>query len=214
MLTRRLALLSISAALIPNAWAQAKPVSLVVLGDSITAGFGLPKAQAFPAVLEANLRKRGIDVRIANAGVSGDTLSGGAARLDWSVPKTADGVLIALGGNDMLSATDPAISRAALEKILAAIRKRGQKAAVLGMRAGANWGGDYARRFDAIFPELARQYGSPLYPFLLEGVALDAKLNQSDGIHPNAEGAKLIASRLAPFVTKAFNLQPSLAGPA
>lgn len=213
MLTRRLALLALSAALASPALAQAKPVSLVILGDSITAGFGLPKAQAFPSVLEALLRKRGIDIRLVNAGVSGDTLSGGLARLDWSVPKTADGVLIALGGNDMLSATDPKISRAALEKILLMLRARGQKAAVLGMRAGANWGGDYAKRFDALFPDLAKQFAVPLYPFLLEGVALDARLNQSDGIHPNADGAKLIAGRLVPFVTKAFALNAVTSGP-
>lgn len=220
MLTRRSALIAMSAALgtrlIPNAQAQpqpAKPASLVILGDSITAGYGLPRAQAYPAVLEGLLRKQRLDVRLINAGVSGDTLSGGLARLDWSVPKTATGVLIALGGNDMLSATDPAISRAALDKILSKLRDRGQKAAILGMRAGANWGSDFARRFDAIFPDLARQYKLPLYPFLLEGVALDARLNQDDGIHPNAAGAKLIAERLAPFVIKAFGLSPGAASP-
>lgn len=188
-------------------FAQAQPpYTLVILGDSLTAGLGLPKAQAFPSVLEGLLQQQGYQVRIRNAGVSGDTVAAGLARLDWSVAKDANGVLVALGANDMLQGIDPAATRRDLSAILARLRARKLDVALAGMRAGVNWGDGYARAFDGLFPALARQYEAPLYPFLLEGVALDPALNQADGLHPNAEGAKRVAMRLAPFVAKAFPL--------
>lgn len=187
------------------------PYTLVILGDSITAGFGLSRAQAYPTQLEQQLRGQGYAVRILNAGVSGDTIAAGLARADWSVPKSAQGVLVALGGNDLLQGLDPAASRRALEQLLSRLQARKLDLAIAGMRAGGNWGRAYAQAFDAMFPQLAQRFAAPLYPFLLDGVALQPKLNQGDGIHPNAAGAKLLAERLAPFVVKAFPL-PRAAG--
>jgi acyl-CoA thioesterase-1 len=188
------------------AQSAAASYSLVVLGDSITAGFGLTRADAYPTVLEKLLRAQGYDVRLINAGVSGDTIAAGLARADWSVPKWANGVLVALGGNDLLQGLDPAASRRALEQILVKLQARKLDLGLAGMRAGGNWGAGYAKAFDAMYPELAKRFNAPLYPFLLEGVALEQRLNQADGIHPNTAGARLLAERLAPFVAKAFPL--------
>jgi acyl-CoA thioesterase-1 len=194
------------AALLPQA-AAAQTTSIVVLGDSLTAGFGLRADQAFPARLEARLKAQGYGVRIQNAGVSGDTTAGGLARLDFSVPRTAQGVLVALGGNDMLQGLPVAAAQRNLDQILTRLKARGQRVALSGMRAPANWGAAYQKSFDAIYPALARKHGAPLDPFLLEGIALDARLNQQDGIHPNAVGADRIAARLAPFIVRAFALR-------
>lgn len=194
--------------------AQTRPYTLVILGDSLAAGFGLPRSQAFPTQLEALLRAQGYQVRILNAGVSGDTLAAGLARLDWSVPETADGVLVALGGNDMLQGIEPAAARKSLDSILTRLQARKLDVALAGMRAGSNWGDAYVRAFDGMFPALAKQHGVPFYPFLLEGVAFDPALNQADGIHPNAMGAKRIADRLAAFAAKAFPLPKAQAASA
>lgn len=191
----------------PGAWAQTK---IVMLGDSIVAGFGLAARDSIPVRLEAKLRAQGYDVRIVNAGVSGDTTAGGLARLEWSVPSTANGVIIALGANDMLQGQPVEAARTNLTAILAKLKARKQPAALLGMRASPSLGRAYQTAFDGLYPALAKTHGAPLYPFLLDGVALNPKLNQADGIHPNPAGAEIIAARLAPFVVRAFTLKKTL----
>jgi acyl-CoA thioesterase I len=144
-----------------------------------------------------------LDVKIGNAGVSGDTSSGGRDRLDWSVPEGTDAVILELGANDALRGTDPKVTRAALSDILTRLKARGVAVLLCGMLAPPNYGSDYAKRFDAIYPELATSFGVPLYPFFLEGVAADARLNQTDGMHPTAEGIDVIVKNILPTV-KAF----------
>jgi acyl-CoA thioesterase I len=174
------------------------PVKIVALGDSLTAGFGLPRDDAFPAKLEAALKAKGLAVDIANAGVSGDTASGGLARLDWSVPAGADAVILELGANDALRGLDPKVTRAALEGILRRLKERGIAVLLAGMRAPPNLGADYVGAFDAIFPELATEHDALLYPFFLDGVAADRALNQPDGLHPTARGIDAIVQRILP----------------
>ncbi len=179
---------------------SAKPIKLVVLGDSLSAGLGLPAAAAFPARLEKVLKDKGIAVDIVNAGVSGDTASGGRDRLDWSVPVGTDAVIVELGANDALRGLDPAITRAALADVLGRLNARKIAVLLCGMLAPPNYGADYATRFDAIYPDLAKKFDVPLYPFFLEGVAADAKLNQADGMHPTAQGVDVIVNRILPTV--------------
>jgi acyl-CoA thioesterase I len=182
--------------------AAAGPIRLVALGDSLTAGFGLPPSQGFAPRLEAALRARGHDVRVANAGVSGDTATGGADRVDWSVPDGTDGVIVELGANDMLRGVDPGVTRKALERLLDRLKARGIPAMLAGMRAAPNLGRDYQAAFDRIYPELARERGLPLYPFFLEGVAGVRALNLQDGLHPNAEGVEAIVKGIVPTVER------------
>ena len=179
---------------------EGKPVKLVVLGDSLSAGLGLSAADAFPAKLQKALRDKGIVVEIGNAGVSGDTASGGRDRLDWSVPQGTQGVILELGANDALRGTDPAVTRAALSDILARLKARGVPVLLCGMLAPPNYGKDYADRFNAIYPDLAKSFGVPLYAFFLDGVAADAKLNQADGIHPTSAGVDIIVKTIMPTV--------------
>jgi acyl-CoA thioesterase-1 len=169
-------------------------------GDSLTAGYGLMPEQAFPARLEAWLRARGIATKVINAGVSGDTTAGGLARLDWALADKPDLVILAMGANDALRGIDPRLTYANLDKILTRIQAAGAKVLLLGMRAPPNWGRRYQAQFDAIFPDLATKHHVSLYPFFLDGVALDPALNQSDGLHPTARGADIIAERVAPLV--------------
>jgi acyl-CoA thioesterase-1 len=183
----------------PVARAEA-PVTLVALGDSLTAGYNLPASEAFPAQLEAALRERGHDVTIVNAGVSGDTASGGRDRVDWSVEDGTDGVILALGANDMLRGLDPERTRAALAATIARLQERNIAVLLAGMMAGRNLGPDFAQAFDAIYPELAEENGVMLYPFFLDGVAGEAALNLDDGIHPNAEGVAVMVERMLPTV--------------
>ncbi|MDI4234359.1 arylesterase [Bradyrhizobium sp. Arg237L] len=178
----------------------AKPVKMVVLGDSLSAGLGLPANAAFPAKLQKALEAKGIKVDMTNAGVSGDTASGGRERLDWSVPEGTDAVILELGANDGLRGTEPAVTRAALSDILARLKARGVAVLICGMVAPPNYGSDYAARFNAIYPELSKSFGVPLYPFFLEGVAADAKLNQADGMHPTADGIDIIVRNMLPTV--------------
>lgn len=178
----------------------AKPVKMVVLGDSLSAGLGLPANAAFPAKLQKALEAKGIKVDMINAGVSGDTASGGRERLDWSVPEGTDGVILELGANDGLRGTDPAVTRAALSDILSRLKARGIAVLICGMVAPPNYGSDYAARFNAIYPELSKSFGVPLYPFFLEGVAADAKLNQADGMHPTADGVDIVVRNILPTV--------------
>jgi acyl-CoA thioesterase-1 len=182
--------------------AAAEPLRIVALGDSLTAGLGLAEKQAFPSKLEAALRAKGHDVELINAGVSGDTASGGLARLDWSVPDNANAVILELGANDALRAVDPGTTRKALDAILKNLKARKIEVLLAGMQAPRNMGLDYNAAFDRIYPELAKSYDVLLYPFFLDGVAADAKLNQRDGIHPTAEGVDVIVARILPFVEK------------
>jgi acyl-CoA thioesterase-1 len=180
--------------------AGARPIKLVVLGDSLSAGLGLSGAAAFPERLQKSLKSNGIAVDIINAGVSGDTSSGGRDRLDWSVPEGTDGVIVELGANDALRGTDPAITRSALSDIVARLKARRIAVLLCGMVAPPNYGSDYSARFNAIYPDLARSSGVPLYPFFLQGVAADASLNQADGMHPTAEGVDVIVKNILPTV--------------
>lgn len=189
-----------------SAFAQApaagagKPIKVVVLGDSLSAGLGLSASAAFPARLKQSLKIKGIDVDMINAGVSGDTSSGGRDRLDWSVPEGTDAVILELGANDALRGTDPKVTRAALTDILARLKARKVAVLLCGMLAPPNYGSDYSARFNAIYPDLAKSFGVPLYPFFLEGVAADARLNQADGMHPTAEGVDVIVKNILPTV--------------
>jgi acyl-CoA thioesterase I len=178
----------------------AKPIKMVVLGDSLSAGFGLAGSDAFPAKLQKALKAKGIPVEMVNAGVSGDTSSGGRDRLDWSVPEGTRAVIVELGANDALRGTDPAVTRAALSDIVTRLKARGIAVLLCGMLAPPNYGNDFAARFNAIYPDIAKSSGVPLYPFFLKGVAADAKLNQADGMHPTAEGVEIIVNNILPTV--------------
>jgi len=175
-------------------------VRIVVLGDSLSAGFGLAAQDALPAKLERALKAKGLPVEITNAGVSGDTAAGGLARLDWSVPDGTDAVILELGANDALRGADPKATRTSLEAIIKKLEARKIAILLAGMLAPRNLGPDYAKAFDAIYPELAAQYGLILYPFILDGIAGDAALNQADGIHPTAAGVDIIVGRMLPKV--------------
>jgi acyl-CoA thioesterase-1 len=179
----------------------AEHVPVVVdFGDSLTAGYGLPPGQAFPAQLEGWLHEHGIQARIVNAGVSGDTTAGGLARLDWTLADKPDLVILALGANDALRGIPPSTVRGNLDKIIDKIQDSGAKVLLLGMQAPPNWGEEYKRGFDGIFPELARAHHLPLYPFFLEGVAMKPELNQPDGLHPNERGVAVLVEKIAPVV--------------
>ncbi len=171
-------------------------------GDSLTAGYGLAPDQAFPARLEASLRRQGIEARVVNGGVSGDTTAGGLARLDWALADKPDLVILALGANDALRGIDPATVRVNLDKMIQKVEARGAKMLLLGMVAPPNWGEEYKRAFDRIFPELARAHNVPLYSFFLDGVAMKPELNQPDGIHPNERGIAVLVDRIAPVVAR------------
>jgi acyl-CoA thioesterase-1 len=182
--------------------ALARVPELLAFGDSLTAGYGLPSAQAFPAQLQAKLKRDGIDVRILDAGNSGDTTAAGLARLDWSLADKPAFVMLELGANDMLRGIDPASVRANLQAIIVKIQATGAKLMLFGMMSTSNWGTAYQHQFDSIFPDLARQYHVPLYPFFLDGVAMKPELNQADGLHPNAAGVGVLVDRIAPFVAR------------
>lgn len=177
-----------------------KPIKVVVLGDSLSAGLGLSATAAFPDRLQKALKTKGVDVDMINAGVSGDTTSGGRDRLDWSVPEGTEAVILELGANDALRGINPAVTRAALSDILTRLKARKIAVMLCGMVAPPNYGSDYSARFNAIYPELAKSFGVPLYPFFLEGVASDARLNQADGLHPTAEGVDVIVKNILPTV--------------
>ncbi|HEY7550333.1 MAG TPA: arylesterase [Hyphomicrobiaceae bacterium] len=176
------------------------PLRIVVLGDSLVAGFQLKASDAFPAQLERALKARGHQVEVINAGVSGDTTAAGLERLRWAVPDKTDAVIVELGANDALLGLDPAKAKANLDSIVTAVRAGGAEVLLAGMLAPGNMGADYARAFDAIYPALANKHGVPLYPFFLDGVALHAQLNLSDGVHPNPKGVAEIVRRILPMV--------------
>lgn len=177
-----------------------KPIRVVVLGDSLVAGFMLPPQAAFPVQLGYALKGNGFDVEIANAGVSGDTTAGGLERFEWAVPIGTDALILELGANDALRGLDPKIARENLDRILAKCKERGVEVLMAGMKAPQNWGEDYAARFDAMYRELAAAHAVALYPFFLDGVVLDPKLNLGDGLHPNPRGVAVIVERILPAV--------------
>lgn len=178
----------------------ASPIKLVVFGDSLTAGFGINPAEAFPVKLEAALRQRGLDVIVENAGVSGDTAKQGLERLEWSLAQDADAVIVELGANDALRGVDPNETRKSLNEIIAKLRARATPVMIAGMLAPPNLGAAYKELFDAIYPSLAREHGILLYPFFLEGIAGEPAFNLEDGIHPNPRGIDEIVKRMLPKV--------------
>ncbi|MGD9844983.1 MAG: arylesterase [Variibacter sp.] len=180
--------------------AAERPLKLVAFGDSLTAGYGVAANEAFPAKLERALRDKGYAVDVINAGVSGDTTSGGLDRLDWSIPEGTDAAIVELGANDALRGVDPSVTRKALDQILGRLKAKGIKVLLAGMRAPPNMGTEYAGRFDAIFPDLAKIHGVALYPFFLEGVAGKRALNQPDGLHPLPAGVDVIVRGILPDV--------------
>ena len=175
-----------------------QPVKIVALGDSLIAGFGLAATDLFPTKLARALAAKGLSVTVVNAGVSGDTSSGGLGRLDWSVPGGTDAVIVELGANDALRGIDPSITRAALDNILRKLKERGIPVLLCGMLSPPNLGAEYSGAFNAIYPELAKTYDAVFYPFFLDGIAADPKLNQRDGIHPSAAGVDIIVKGILP----------------
>jgi len=184
------------------AHAQTAPIKLAFLGDSLAAGYGVSPALAIPARLEAALRKEGRNVTVINHGVSGDTTAGGLERVDWMLADKPDIVMVELGANDALRALDPATTERNLDAIITKLKAAGVTVWLAGMLAPRNFGPEYAQQFDALYKRLADKHGVPLYPFFLDGVAQDPKLNQADGIHPNPAGVDVIVERLLPFVTR------------
>ncbi|HEU5321362.1 MAG TPA: arylesterase [Methylomirabilota bacterium] len=196
----------LAAALVLAAFGVAPPTSahgvgvIAVLGDSLTAGLGVAAEEAFPALLEARLRREGYDYRVVNAGVSGDTTAGGLRRVDWVLRARPDVVVVALGANDGLRGQPPAVMRDNLAAIIARLRASGAQVLLAGMLMPPNYGGEYTREFAAVFPEVARKARVPLMPFLLDGVAADSRALQPDGLHPNAAGHQVIAEKLWPHL--------------
>jgi acyl-CoA thioesterase-1 len=182
--------------------ASARTITLVAFGDSLMAGYQLPPGDGFPEKLQAALKAKGVDISIANAGVSGDTTTGGLARIDWSVPDGADGVILELGANDALRGIPPEESERNLDQMIARLKERGVAVLLVGMLAPPNMGGDYAARFNPIYEKLARKHGVALYPFFLDGVALDAGLKLDDGMHPNSKGVDVMVEKMEPAITQ------------
>lgn len=180
----------------------ATPVRIVVLGDSLVAGYRLKPADAFPAQLERALKARGQPVEVINAGVSGDTTAGGLERVKWAVPERTDAVILELGANDALRGLDPARAKANLDKVITMLKAGGSEVLLAGMIAPRNLGEDYTRTFNAMYRELANKHGLILYPFFLDGIALNAGLNLDDGLHPNAQGVAEITKRILPSVDR------------
>ena len=177
---------------------SAEPVRIVVLGDSLVAGFNIPTDQAFPAQLERALKAKGHNVEVINAGVSGDTTAGGRERLQWSVPEKTDAVVLELGANDALRGLDPKRAKANLEAIIKSLQASGSEILLAGMAAPRNLGETYVAAFDGMYPELARQYGLLLYPFFLDGIVMNPSFNLADGLHPNPKGVAVIVERFLP----------------
>lgn len=185
----------------PGLHAQTAPIKLAVLGDSLAAGYGVKPDQAFPARLEAALTAAGRNVAVINHGVSGDTTAGGVERLDWMLADKPDIVLVELGGNDALRATDPVSTERNLDTIITRLKAAGVTVWLAGMLAPRNFGPEYATQFDGLYKRLADKHGVPLYPFFLDGVAQEPALNQPDGIHPNPKGVAVVVERILPFIT-------------
>ena len=186
-----------------GAVAQSKRIRIAAFGDSLSAGYGLPQRAAFYSVLQRELKAKGLDVTVENAAVSGDTASAGQARLDWSIQDGTDLVIVELGANDALRGIDPALTERALDDIVTRLKARGMSVVLAGMLAPPNYGAEYARAFNGIYPRLAAKHGVPLYPFFLDGIAGVQRLNLPDGIHPTAEGVEEIVRRILPTVEAA-----------
>jgi acyl-CoA thioesterase-1 len=184
---------------------HAQTARIAMLGDSLTAGFGLSPDQALPARLEAALKAAGRDASVANHGVSGDTSAGGLARLDWTLGDKPTLVIVALGANDALRGIDPDETEKNLDAIVARTKAAGAAVLLCGMKAPRNYGPEYVAKFDGLYERLATKHGVALMPFLLDGVAMSPDLNQADGIHPNAKGVDMIVTQLAPVVLKALD---------
>ncbi|GLI93484.1 arylesterase [Methylocystis echinoides] len=200
---RWLQILAFATPLLWSAGAEAAPKRVLAFGDSLTAGFGLPAADALPVQLEKRLRDGGFDVKVVNAGVSGDTTEMGLARLDYALSDGPfDVALLELGANDMLRGLSPKDARANLEKIIEAFRSKGVKVVLAAMVSGDNWGQAYRQQFDSIFPDLAAKYGVTMVPFFMEGVWGDPSLLIGDGLHPNAAGVRKVVEKIAPYVEK------------
>ena len=196
--------MSLSAAAAP---AAAQDVHILALGDSLTAGYGLPSGQGFVPQLEDSLRRNGVRAFVTNAGVSGDTAAQGRARLKWTLDglrRKPDLAIVALGANDMLRGLDPTRTRSELDTIMAEFKRRDIPVVMTGMLAPPNLGSQYRATYDRIFPDLARHYGAELYPFFLAGVAGDRRLNLPDGVHPNFQGIKIMVSGILPTVLRAL----------
>ncbi|MAW89006.1 MAG: arylesterase [Phyllobacteriaceae bacterium] len=188
--------------------AQAEPFRIIGFGDSLMAGYQLGPGEGFTGQLEAALRKAGHDVTVANAGVSGDTTSGGLSRLDWSVPDDADLVILELGANDALRGIDPALTRSNLDAMISRLKERGIAVLLAGMLAPPNMGDAYAGQFNAIYPDLAKEHGIILHPFFLDGVAARQDLLLEDGMHPNPQGVAVMVGNIMPAVEAAMADHP------
>jgi len=191
-----------STLLFPASGRAAHPVKLLALGDSLTAGYGLPSDESFTTQLQSRLKAEGFDVTVVNGGVSGDTSAGGLARLDWLLADKPDFVLVELGGNDGLRGLDPQVTYRNLDAVLSRLNERGIPALLTGMVAPPNLGREYDAAFAAVFPRLAKEHGVLFYPFFLDGVAADPTLNQADGIHPNTRGVEVVVDRIMPYVKR------------
>jgi len=191
----------IAVSLIFAAAANARTINLVGFGDSLMAGYQLPPGDGFPEKLQAALKAKGLDVTIANAGVSGDTTTGGLARIDWSIPDGTDGVILELGANDALRGIPPEESEKNLDQMITRLKERGIALLLVGMMAPPNMGADYAARFNPIYRKLSEKHGVKLYAFFLDGVALDAGLKLDDGMHPNAKGVDVMVQKMEADVT-------------
>lgn len=197
-----LAVTLVTLALFPGP-ARATPARLLVFGDSLVAGYSLPPDAAYPAQLAKALQARGIaDVTVLNAGVSGDTTAAALARLDWALAEKPTHVLVELGANDMLRGLAPEQARANLDAILVRLKQANLPVLLAGMLAAPNLGADYGRRFNAIYPDLAQKHAVPLYPFFLDGIAGEPKLNLSDGMHPTREGVAVMVERSLPHILR------------
>jgi len=194
-------LLLVASAIYVSALANpSKPIHIVAFGDSLTSGFGIRQKDAFSVQLQKALKERGHNVRVTNAGVAGDTTAAGLQRFDWAIGDDVDAVIVELGANDALRGIDPKVTRDNLNKILTKLKERRSPVLCGGMRSPANWGDNFSDDFDAIFPDLAKEHGVVFYPFFLEGVILNSKLNQRDGMHPNAKGVATIVETIMPSV--------------
>jgi acyl-CoA thioesterase-1 len=191
----------IAVSLILATGANARTINLVGFGDSLMAGYQLPPGDGFPEKLQAALKAKGLDVAIANAGVSGDTTTGGLARIDWSVPDGTDGVILELGANDALRGIPPEESAKNLDQMIIRLKERGIAVLLAGIIAPPNMGADYAARFNPIYQKLSEKHGLPLYAFFLDGVALEAGLKLDDGMHPNTKGVDVMVEKMEPAVT-------------
>ncbi len=197
-----LAAISLPLVLLASRAAAAAPIRILAFGTSLMEGYGLAPGTEFTTVLERRLKQAGIAASVINAGVSGDTSSDGLSRLDWSLADRPDAVILELGSNDALRGIDPALTEKNLSAILGKLRAAHLPTLLIGMKAPRNLGPDYAKAFDSLYPRLAARFGVLLYPFMLDGVALNPKLNQADGIHPNPAGVKIIVERMLPYVRK------------